>query len=145
MDNGGGGDSILLSFEVSGSDFTGCGTASEEVKRRLKQLGIDAAVVRKVAIAMYEGEVNMVIHAGGGRADAAIFTDRIEITLTDSGPGIEDIEKAMTEGFSTAGESIRELGFGAGMGLPNMKKYTDGLKIESEAGKGTKVFLRVNF
>ena len=140
-----GGDNITLSFDVSGSDFSSCGTASEEVKRRLKQLGIAPQTVRRIAIAMYEGEVNMVIHAGGGKAEAVIYTDRIEITLSDSGPGIEDVEKAMTEGYTTAGDKVRELGFGAGMGLPNMKKYTDELKIESQVGVGTKVYMRVNF
>lgn len=138
-------DGINLRFEVLGSDFASCGNASEEVKRRLKLLGIPPAIVRRVAIAMYEGEVNMVIHAGGGVADVSIFTDHIEIVLADEGPGIADLEQAMKEGWSTATENIRELGFGAGMGLPNMKKYTDDMRIETEVGKGTRVLLRINF
>lgn len=134
--------SIKLKYDVDGSDFVSCGKASEDVKRTLKSIGIPADVIRKVSIAMYEGEVNMVIHADGGRAEVEIFEDRIEISLRDTGKGIADIDKAMEEGFSTATEAIRELGFGAGMGLPNMKKYSDGMKIESKVGAGTTVSLR---
>jgi anti-sigma regulatory factor (Ser/Thr protein kinase) len=94
---------------------------------------------------MYEGEVNMVIHAGGGVADVDFFEDRVEITLTDHGSGIADIEAAMREGYSTAGEAIRELGFGAGMGLPNMKRYSDEMRIDTKVGEGTSVFLKIIF
>ena len=94
---------------------------------------------------MYEGEINMVIHAGGGRAIVDIYRDKIVIVLKDNGPGIPDIDLALTEGYSTATDSIRDLGFGAGMGLPNMKKYTDEFKLESEVGKGTTVTMVVNF
>jgi anti-sigma regulatory factor (Ser/Thr protein kinase) len=110
----------------------------------MKQLGISADAVRKVAIAMYEGEINMVIHAGGGEADVDITPEAVIMTLTDHGPGIADIEQAMQEGFSTAPESVRNLGFGAGMGLPNMRKYTDEMSVESEVGKGTTVHMKVN-
>jgi anti-sigma regulatory factor (Ser/Thr protein kinase) len=139
------GESIRLEYDVDGDNFESAGAASEAVKRTLKQLGIDSISIRRAAIAMYEGEINMVIHAHGGKAIVDIFQNYIEIKLKDSGPGIEDIDKAMEEGFSTATEKIRDLGFGAGMGLPNMKKHSDEMKIESELGKGTLVFLRINF
>jgi anti-sigma regulatory factor (Ser/Thr protein kinase) len=126
---------------VDGDDFVSCGHASEDVKRTLKSIGLPASVIRNVAIAMYEGEINMVIHANGGIAEVIIYEDRIVITLSDTGKGIADIEQAMQEGFSPATDAIRELGFGAGMGLPNMKKYSDNMKIESEVGKGTVVTL----
>ena len=108
------------------------------------EMGFPPDVIRRVAIAMYEGEINMVIHAGGGIATVTVFPDKIEMVLDDSGPGIADIELAMREGFSTAPENIRNLGFGAGMGLPNMKRNTDSMKIESELGKGTKITMTVN-
>jgi anti-sigma regulatory factor (Ser/Thr protein kinase) len=137
-------ESIHLHFDVSGDDFTRAGEASGKVKKTMKQLGISADAVRKVAIAMYEGEINMVIHAGGGEADVDITPEAVVMTLTDHGPGIADIEQAMQEGFSTAPESVRNLGFGAGMGLPNMRKYTDEMSVESEVGKGTTVHMKVN-
>ena len=137
-------ESIHLHFDVSGEDFTRAGEASGKVKKTMKQLGIAADAIRKVAIAMYEGEINMVIHAGGGEADVDITPDAVNMTLTDHGPGIADIEQAMQEGFSTAPESVRNLGFGAGMGLPNMRKYTDEMTVESEVGKGTTVRMKVN-
>ncbi|GHV04140.1 anti-sigma regulatory factor [Clostridia bacterium] len=138
-------DKLHLTYDVSGGDFTSCGKASESVKYKLKQLGVSSDAIRRAAIAMYEGEVNMVIHAGGGAAAVDIFEDHVEITLTDCGPGIADVEAAMREGYSTAGEAIRELGFGAGMGLPNMKRYSDEMKINTKVGEGTAVFLRINF
>lgn len=115
------GESIHLEFAVSGNNFASAGSASEEVKGTLKKLGIAPSDIRRVAIAMYEGEINMVIHAGGGVASCDIYLDRIEIELADKGKGIPDVELAMTPGWSTAPEDIRALGFGAGMGLPNMK------------------------
>lgn len=136
---------IRLEFAVSGDNFASAGTASEEVKSTLKKLGIPSADIRRVAIAMYEGEINMVIHAGGGVATADIYLDRIEIVLADKGKGIPDVELAMTPGWSTALENIRALGFGAGMGLPNMKKYTDEFSIESEVGVGTTVRMTIFF
>jgi serine/threonine-protein kinase RsbT len=135
---------INLHYIVDGNDFMSAGEASGDVKKVLKKLGFSAEVIRKTSIAMYEGEINMVIHAGGGEADVEIHEDRIFITLRDYGKGIEDIEKAMQEGFSTAPDNIRSLGFGAGMGLPNMKNYSDDIKVESEVGKGTTVTMRID-
>lgn len=137
-------EAVSFHFLVDGEDFTSAGQASVQVKKSLRQLGISPEIIRKVSIAMYEGEINMVIHAGGGEADVTVFEDRIEILLCDSGPGIADIDLAMQEGFSTAPDNIRSLGFGAGMGLPNMKRYTDSIRIESELGKGTKILMKVN-
>lgn len=131
-------------FNVDGNDFTSAGQASIQIKKNLRRLGLDPETIRRVSIAMYEGEINMVIHAHGGEADVNVYEDRIEIILKDKGPGIENIEQAMQEGFSTAHDQIRSLGFGAGMGLPNMKRYTDYMKIESEVGIGTTVTMRVN-
>lgn len=138
-------DRIRLEFAVSGNNFASAGSASEEVKSTLKKLGIAAADIRRVAIAMYEGEINMVIHAGGGLAVADIYLDRVEIVLADKGKGIEDVDLAMTPGWSTAPEDIRALGFGAGMGLPNMKKYTDEFRIDSKVGEGTTVYMTIFF
>lgn len=134
---------IKLLFNVDGENFVSAGEASEQVKKTLKQLGLPPEIIRKVAIAMYEGEINMVIHADGGTAEVDIYEDKIDIVLTDVGKGIADIELAMKEGYSTAPDDVRSLGFGAGMGLPNMKKYTDYMKVESEVNKGTKVFMTV--
>ncbi len=134
---------IQLHYTVSADDFTRAGEASGAVKAKLKQLGFRPDVIRKVAIAMYEGEINMVIHAGGGVADVDIEADRVVVVLTDQGPGIPDIEKAMQEGYSTGSETVRNLGFGAGMGLPNIKKYTDDLIIDTEIGKGTRITMTV--
>ena len=137
-------DSIRLHYDVSGTDFTLAGAASSDVKRTLKQLGVSPAAIRNIAIAMYEGEINMVIHAGGGEIDVEITETDINIILEDHGPGIENIELAMKEGYSTAPDNIRSLGFGAGMGLPNIKKYTDEFRIETQIGVGTKLILKVN-
>lgn len=137
-------EELVFHFDVDGNDFTSAGQASIQIKKNLRRLGIDPEIIRRVSIAMYEGEINMVIHAGGGEADVIICEDRIEIVLKDNGPGIENIEQAMLEGFSTAPDQIRSLGFGAGMGLPNMKRYTDEMKIESTVGVGTTVTMCVN-
>ena len=134
---------IRLHYDVPGDDFTRAGEASSAVKRKLKQLGFQPDVIRRVAIAMYEGENNMVIHAGGGIAEVFVEPESITIVLTDHGPGIADVSLAMQEGFSTAPDNIRALGFGAGMGLPNMKRYTDEMNIETELGKGTKITMKV--
>lgn len=136
-------DTIKLSYEVSPSDFTRAGEASSDVKSKLKKMGVTPEAVRKVAIAMYEGEINMVIHAEGGKIEVEISEDTITMVLADKGPGIADIAKAMQAGYSTAPDNIRSLGFGAGMGLPNMKKYTDDMGIESEVGVGTTVTMKV--
>ena len=130
---------MKLHFEVDGNDFLLAGDASGKVKNVLKKLGIESSIIRKIAIAMYEAEMNIVIHANGGRVDVDILPEQIQVVLQDTGPGIPDIDLAMKEGYSTASHEIRELGFGAGMGLPNMKKYSDNLHITSEVGKGTKV------
>lgn len=132
---------MQLNYVVDGEDFLRAGEASAAVKRTLKQLGVDSQLVRKVAIAMYEAEMNMVLHAYGGTIVVNISQAQIEIVLRDKGPGIENIEQAMQAGYSTATHKIRELGFGAGMGLPNMKRYSDALKIESTPGIGTIVKL----
>ena len=134
-------DPIRFHFDVDGENFSSAGEASVLVKKKLRQLGFPPDIIRRVSIAMYEGEINMVIHADGGVADVEICEDKIVVVLTDTGKGIEDIARAMQEGFSTATDEIRELGFGAGMGLPNMKKYSDSIDIESEVGRGTKVTL----
>ena len=138
-------EAVKFHFNVDGSNFTMAGQASVEVKKGLRQLGISPDTIRRVSVAMYEGEINMVIHAGGGEADVLVFENYIEIILTDHGPGILNLELAMQEGFSTAPDNIRSLGFGAGMGLPNMKRYTDSMDIETAPGKGTKSTMRVNF
>ena len=138
-------DSIRLVYDVDGSNFSSAGAAYEAVKSKLKQLGVKSQDIRRVAIAMYEGEINMVIHASGGQAIIDVFLDRIQIVLADHGKGIEDIELAMQPGYSTAPEDVRALGFGAGMGLPNMKKYTDEFNIESTVGVGTTVTMVIKF
>lgn len=135
---------MKLHFEVNGDDFTRAGETSSKVKQTLNRLGFKPEVVRKVAIAMYEGEINMVIHADGGVIDVEISPEKIVIVMKDVGPGIPDVDMAMREGFSTADHSVRELGFGAGMGLPNMKKYSDDMTIDTEVGKGTTVTLVIN-
>jgi anti-sigma regulatory factor (Ser/Thr protein kinase) len=138
-------EALKFRFEVDGQNFTSAGQASVQVKKNLRQLGIPSEVIRRVSIAMYEGEINMVIHAGGGIAEVIVHENNIEIILDDNGPGIPNVELAMQEGFSTAPDNIRSLGFGAGMGLPNMKRYTDSMKIETALGKGTRIIMQVNF
>ena len=138
-------DAIVLTYELSPDDFTRAGEASSDVKSKLKQMGVSPEAVRKVAIAMYEGEINMVIHARGGEITVTITPEKITMVLADVGPGIPDVELAMQAGYSTAPDAIRSLGFGAGMGLPNMKKYSDEMKIDSAVGVGTTVFLRIRF
>ncbi|MBQ5950571.1 MAG: ATP-binding protein [Lachnospiraceae bacterium] len=134
---------MKLHFDVPGDDFTRAGEASGQVKQKMKQLGFPADVVRKVSIALYEGEINMVIHAGGGEVDVDIDPHCISLLLTDHGPGIEDVSLAMQDGWSTAPDHVRNLGFGAGMGLPNMKKYSDEMEIESTVGVGTTVRMKI--
>ena len=136
-------NAIHLHYEVSGEDFTRAGEASGAVKKRLKSLGFNPDAIRRTAIAMYEAEINMVIHADGGFCDVDIYPDKVEILLADHGPGIPDVEKAMQEGFSTAPDNVRSLGFGAGMGLPNIKKYSDEMRIETTIGVGTNLYLTV--
>ena len=135
---------LKLSYEVPGDDFTRAGEASADLKSRLKQMGAPPEAVRKAAIALYEGEINLAIHAGGGQIEVEIWPDRVEMVLSDQGPGIPDIPKAMQAGWSTAPDAVRSLGFGAGMGLPNMKKYADRFEIASEVGAGTRVAMGVD-
>jgi anti-sigma regulatory factor (Ser/Thr protein kinase) len=138
-------NTIHYTYEVDGEDFTRAGEASSDLKSKLKRMGISPEAIRKVSIAMYEGEINMVIHANGGTIDVDIYLDHISLVLKDTGPGIPDIALAMQEGYSTASESINNLGFGAGMGLPNMKRYSDKMEIESTVNVGTTVTMEINF
>lgn len=135
---------IKFYYDVSGENFTSAGEASVSVKKQLRKLGIHPDTIRRVSIAMYEGEINMVIHANGGTAEVLVYPDRIVIILADTGPGIKDVNLAMQEGYSTAKDHVRSLGFGAGMGLPNMKRYTDMMKIDTVVGQGTTVTMEVN-
>ena len=135
---------VTFHFDVDGADFSSAGEASVKVKKKLRQLGVSPDVIRKVSIAMYEGEINMVIHAEGGVADVTVTDNEVVIVLADKGPGIPDVALAMKEGYSTARDNIRALGFGAGMGLPNMKKYTDSMKIDTEVGVGSTITMKVN-
>ena len=135
---------LTFEYQVPGDDFTRAGEASSSVKYKLKMMGVDSGAIRRVAIAMYEGEINMVIHAGGGAIKVMVTDDNIRIILADTGPGIPDVEKAMQLGYSTAPEEVRSLGFGAGMGLPNMKKYSDNMQIDTEVGVGTTVTMDIH-
>lgn len=135
---------IKFSYTVPGDDFTRAGEASADLKNKLKKMGITGAPVRNVSISLYEGEINLAIHAGGGEITALVFPDKVELYLDDNGPGIKDINLALQEGYSSATDEVRSLGFGAGMGLPNMKKYTDEFHIDSEPGKGTHIKMVVN-
>ena len=136
-------ETIKLSYPVEGGDFIGAGEASSQMKMTLKKLGLPSDVVRRATICMYEGEINMVIHADGGFAQVDVDLDQITLRMVDHGPGIPNLGQAMEEGFSTAGPEVRSLGFGAGMGLPNMKRYSDEMDIETEVGKGTTVTMRI--
>lgn len=135
---------MKLQYEVHDGEFVRAGEASSSVKKILKQLGIASDIIRKMSVAMYEAEINMVIHANGGIIDVEITPEKVRVVLADKGPGIPDIEKAMKEGYSTATDAVRDLGFGAGMGLPNMKKNADFLNVESTVGVGTTVTLEVS-
>lgn len=130
------------SYLITGNDFTTAGKSSSDIKSNLKAIGIDAKIIRKIAIICYEAEINIVIHSLGGKLHCDIFEDKIRIVSEDIGPGIPDIEMAMTEGFSTASDNVRELGFGAGMGLPNMKRYSDDFEIHSSSD-GTIIMITV--
>ncbi len=134
---------MRLTYQISGDDFTRAGEASSDVKKKLKQMGVNPEAVRKVAIAMYEGEINMVIHANGGEIDVIFTPVEIVMILKDHGPGIPDVNLAMQAGYSTAPDKVRSLGFGAGMGLPNMKKYSDEMTIDTRVNEGTTVTMTV--
>lgn len=133
----------MYEYDVSGDDFSKAGTASQDIKKKLQQLGIPVSVIKRTAIAMFEAEINMVIHAHGGRAFVDIAEDKIIIVMEDHGPGIPDIELAMQPGYSTASAEARDLGWGAGMGLPNMKRNSDFMHIDSTVGVGTKVTMEI--
>ncbi len=135
---------MLKHYDISGTDFSVAGEASSNFKTVLKKLGINPEIIRRVSIAMYEAEINTVVHGGGGECKAEVLADRIRVVFSDNGPGIANVELAMQEGFSTASETVRELGFGAGMGLPNIKRYTDEMKIDTKVGEGTKISFTVN-
>ena len=135
---------VRLTYRVDGGDLLQAGEASSKMKMTLKKLGLPPDTIRRASICMYEGEINMVIHADGGQAEVEVDADQIVIRMEDTGPGIPDVEQAMQEGFSTAGQTARELGFGAGMGLPNMKRYSDEMTIDTEVGKGTTVTVKIN-
>ena len=137
-------ETITLRYTVPGDDFTRAGEASADVKRNLKRMGASREAVRKAAIALYEGEINLAIHAGGGEITVTLTPDSIVMLLEDHGPGIADLSLAMSEGWSTAPDEVRSLGFGAGMGLPNMKKYSDRFDIQSTVGVGTTVRMEVD-
>lgn len=134
---------LVWTFKVAPDNFKAAGEASSAVKNNLRQLGAPKDVVRKVAVAMYEGEINMVIHANGGVITVTVTEDAVVMELKDTGPGIPDVEKAMQAGFSTAKDEARDLGFGAGMGLPNMKNNSDEMYIDTEVGVGTTVTMKV--
>lgn len=134
---------LKLNYEVDGGDLIQAGEASSKMKMTLKKMGLPPEVIRRASICMYEGEINMVIHADGGFAQVDVDLDQITLRMVDHGPGIPNLGQAMEEGFSTAGPEVRSLGFGAGMGLPNMKRYSDEMDIETEVGKGTTVTMRI--
>ena len=133
------GDQLIFTYIMQGIEFTGGGEASSSDKNKLKMLGVGSDAIRRTAIAMYEGEINMVIHADGGTITVTISDTDITMVLADKGPGIPDVDKAMQEGYSTAREEVRSLGFGAGMGLPNMKRYSDEMQIDTVVGRGTTI------
>ncbi len=130
-------------FEVEAGDFSKAGQVSSEIKKILKELNIEGMTIRRAAVALFESEVNVVGHSYGGTISIDISAKKIHILVKDSGPGIADIELAMSEGYSTADEEIREMGFGAGMGLPNIRKNTDYLDVRSEEGKYTELEMEI--
>ena len=136
-------ETVNLAYDIDGENFSAAGEASTAVKRVLKKLKLPPAIVRRAVVCMYEGEINMVIHADGGKAYLEVDEEKLVIRLEDRGPGIPDIDKAMEEGWSTASSSVRAMGFGAGMGLPNMKRNADDMKIDTQLGVGTTVTMTI--
>lgn len=136
-------EKIMLNYRVEGGDLTQAGEASSKMKMTLRRLGLPPEVIRRASICMYEGEINMVIHANGGEVTVEVGLEEIDLTLADTGPGIPNVERAMEEGFTTAGDVARDLGFGAGMGLPNMKRYSDEMSVDSTVGVGTTVRMKI--
>jgi len=132
-------------YQIEGGNFTKAGYASSEIKKKLKQLNVDLGIIKRTVVSAYEAEVNVVAHAYSGTIYVDFDEEKVVITLADEGPGIPDIEQAMKEGFSTASSKVREMGFGAGMGLPNIKKNADDFKITSEVGKGTTLQITMFF
>lgn len=137
--------SVKLEFHIVGGDFNLAGRASSKIKKKLLQLDVEPKLIKRIVVATYEAELNVVAHAYSGILTACFEPQFFTVTITDKGPGIEDIEQAMQPGFSTASKKVREMGFGAGMGLSNIKKNTDELKIESKVGEGTTLFFRINY
>ena len=135
--------SLKLEFDIVGGDFNLAGKASSKIKKKLIQLNIDSKFIKRIVVATYEAELNVVAHAYSGVLTACFEADCITVLVVDKGPGIEDIEQAMKEGFSTASKRVREMGFGAGMGLGNIKKNVDELKIESKVGEWTSLFFKI--
>ena len=131
-------------YQVLGKDFSNAGKVSTTIKDALKRLGVSPAVVRRVAIVSYEAEMNLVMYAARGKMSLSVSSDAVTLNVDDEGPGIPDVSLAMQEGWSTATPEMREMGFGAGMGLPNIKRNADEFDISSEVGRGTKLFVRVN-
>mgnify|MGYP006281796575 CR=1 FL=1 len=134
---------MVLTFSINGGDFVNAGKASSKVKTVLKQLNIDSEKIKRAVISLYEAEVNVAAHASSGTISVDIDSTSVRMKVDDKGPGIADIELAMSDGYSTASEEVREMGFGAGMGLPNIKRNSDTLKIESSPGKGTTVIMEI--
>ena len=133
-----------FNYNIEGGNFSRAGTASSEVKKILKQLNVNPAVLKRIVVALYEAEVNVVAHAYEGTMQVSIDPTVITVVISDRGPGIPDIDLAMQEGYSTAPDNVRSLGFGAGMGLPNIKKYSDEMRIDTEIGKGTDMYLSIH-
>ncbi|MGL6292354.1 ATP-binding protein [Eubacterium aggregans] len=136
--------SYNLEFDVERGDFDKAGKASRKIKKILMQIGVNNKIIRRIAIAGYEGEMNLAIHSDGGCIKLTVESNCVTLALEDVGPGIPNLDLAMTEGWSTATDSVREMGFGAGMGLPNMKKNADTFHIESKVGEGTKIRMKFN-
>ncbi len=138
-------ENIEGSFQLIGGDFTSAGEASSQLKKKLSKLGVNEDIIRRTTIATFESEMNVIIYAAAGRLNYLITPKFIQIKVEDMGPGIENIEQAMQEGYSTAPEWVRAMGWGAGMGLPNMKKNSDEFKVDSVVGEGTTIEMTMNF
>ena len=135
---------IKETYSVAANDMSVAGDVSANIKRQMKRLGVPGTIMRRVSVCTYEAEINLVIHSDGGEIDFEISEEQIRVHVRDVGPGIPDIDKAMTEGYSTASSEVRNMGFGAGMGLPNMKRNSDDFAISSEVGKGTDILMCFN-
>ena len=137
-------EAVQVVYQVDGENFSAAGEASTAVKRLLKSLKLPAPIIRRAVVCMYEGEINMVIHASGGTAEVVIDEEKLVITLQDVGPGIPNLSQAMQEGWSTASPEVRGMGFGAGMGLPNMDRNADRMEVTSVPGQGTRVVMEID-